>query len=160
MSIITAASGRSVWRGYEYCMENKVSHIRMNDDATCEGLVSGSADQPYSVMINTQHPRKSRCDCPHANGRIVCKHMVALFFAAFPEEAERFRAEVVAQAEEEERRQEQLDERIYTYVHRLKKDQLQQLTMNLIYSLPDWAFDRFVRDYIETEDGDGEDLPF
>ncbi|NMB97839.1 MAG: hypothetical protein GYA02_14710 [Clostridiaceae bacterium] len=39
-------------------------------------------------MINIVHPRKSKCNCPHADGRrVICKHMIALYFTVFPKEA-------------------------------------------------------------------------
>lgn len=35
-----------------------------------------------------EHPRKSICNCPHADGRrVICKHMIALLFTASPEAA-------------------------------------------------------------------------
>ncbi len=35
-----------------------------------------------------EHPRKSKCNCPHADGRrVICKHMIALLFTASPEAA-------------------------------------------------------------------------
>lgn len=35
-----------------------------------------------------EHPRKSKCNCPHADGRqVICKHMIALLFTASLEAA-------------------------------------------------------------------------
>ncbi len=87
MSILTVASGQSVYRGYEYYTQNKVLvHTQINDNEF-EGFVEGSEEKPYKVRINIAKPKTSACDCPFANGKRVCKHMVAVFFAAFPEEA-------------------------------------------------------------------------
>lgn len=35
-----------------------------------------------------EHPRKSKCNCPHADGRrVICKHMITLLFTASLEAA-------------------------------------------------------------------------
>ncbi len=88
MSILTSASGSSVRRGYDYYKTNKVNNISQLNECEFEGYVEGSLSEPYYVKINTEHPRKSYCDCPHANGNTTCKHMVALYFELFPEEVE------------------------------------------------------------------------
>ena len=89
MSIRTLASGASAWRGYEYYTEKKVLSFTQTGGDEYTGQVAGNGPAPYQVKINTAHPRQSKCNCPHADGRrVICKHMVALFFAAFPEEAE------------------------------------------------------------------------
>ena len=93
MSIATAASQKSAWRGYEYYYDDKVKSITKIDDIhysgeVYSGEVSGSENTPNSVTIDLEHPKRSKCTCPFANGYKVCKHMVALYFKAFPEEAE------------------------------------------------------------------------
>jgi len=94
MSIQTLASRRSAQRGYDYYLGNKVLSCAKVGPDEWEGLVSGSGDQPYPVKINTARVRQSSCSCAFAAGRkVVCKHMVALFFTAFPEEADAYRAD-------------------------------------------------------------------
>ena len=88
MSILTSASSSSVYRGYEYNKQKRVEKVQQLNDYEYEGYVQGSLKTPYYVKINIKHPRKSYCDCPHANGNIVCKHMTALYFSLFPEEVE------------------------------------------------------------------------
>lgn len=91
MRLINSASSTSAWRGYEYYKENKVCSIKKINENEYEGSVSGSSVEPYSVYINIEHPKKSTCSCPFAEGsRKVCKHKVALFFSAFPKEAEKY----------------------------------------------------------------------
>ncbi len=90
MSVLTSASGISVSRGYDYHKRSKVSKIMQLDDQEYEGYVDGSLKTPYYVKINIKHPRKSYCDCPHANGNIICKHMVALYFSLFQDEADEY----------------------------------------------------------------------
>ena len=79
MSIITSASGKSVYRGYEYFVADKVLSYNKINDFEYEGAVEGSAQVPYMVHINLSKVRSSTCDCPFANGRKTCKHMVAVF---------------------------------------------------------------------------------
>lgn len=90
MSILTSASGSSVSRGYDYYNRSKVSKIMQLNDHEYEGYVDGSSKRPYYVKIDINHPRKSYCDCPHANSNIICKHMVALYFSLFQDEAEEY----------------------------------------------------------------------
>ena len=88
MGILTSASSASVNRGYYYYDSGKVSEIKQLNDHEYEGYVDGSNKKPYYVKIDIKHPRKSHCDCPHANGNITCKHMTALYFSLFQDEAE------------------------------------------------------------------------
>lgn len=87
MSILNCTSSASVYRGYDYYINNHVTDIIKIDSNLCEGYVNGNTQNAYYVKIDVAHPRKSYCDCPHAKGNTVCKHMVALYFSAFPEEA-------------------------------------------------------------------------
>ncbi len=105
MGILTLASGKPVYRGYDYYKNKKVIQLQQTDDTIFDGTVSGSNGEVYHVTIDTAHPRKSVCDCPHAAGReIMCKHMVALYFTVFPEEAENYIRELEAYWKEEEQR--------------------------------------------------------
>ena len=149
MSILTAASSKSAWRGYEYFIEDKVQFIKKLDDIHFVGAVTGSEAEPYAVTIDIEHPKRSTCDCPFANGLKVCKHMVAIYFAAFPEEAIKFKAAIERAIEEEEQYREQLPERIEKYINKLNKAQLKDLALNLIYELPEYEFEQFVREFID-----------
>lgn len=76
MGLLGLASGDSLWRGYDYFKEKKVSQLQKNGDSSFSALVIGTRKAPYDVEIDVEHPRKSKCNCPKANGkRIVCKHM-------------------------------------------------------------------------------------
>ena len=100
MRFLSAASGKSVWRGLDYHHAGRVKSVRQTGPSEYEGEVWGGAPEPYHVRIDVDHPRRSVCDCPHAKDRlVVCKHKVALFFAAFPDAEGEFLREV----EEEER---------------------------------------------------------
>ena len=102
MSILTSASGSSVRRGYDYYKSNRVHNVNQLNEHEYEGYVDGSLRNPYYVKINIEHPRKSYCDCPHANGNITCKHMTALYFELFPEEVEDYESWLNSDYDEDE----------------------------------------------------------
>lgn len=150
MSLLTLASFSSVWRGYEYFKRKNVLTLIEISHNEIKGRVKGSGGKQYEVFIDVEHPRKSKCNCPHADGkRIICKHMIALYFLAFPNEAEKYYDEVVVRELEEEKRQEALERKIIQYIGRLKKDELQNLILEILYDGPEWQLDRFVERFIE-----------
>ncbi|MCD8254354.1 MAG: SWIM zinc finger family protein [Oscillospiraceae bacterium] len=147
MGLLDCASGASLWRGYDYYKEKKVLSVEKTDEDVFMATVAGSAKKPYSVELRINHPRKSKCSCPHANGkRIICKHIVAVYFTVLPKEAEKFYTEVIAAQEEEEQREEELADRVYQYVWHMKKDELQQALLELLFDGPEWQYDRFLRE--------------
>lgn len=152
MSLLTTASSKSVYRGYEYFTENKVLSCNQIKDFEYEGIVKGTAQNPYSVHLNLKKPKTSTCDCPFANGRKICKHMVAVFFTAFPDEAENYKRQLEEyEAEEEQREQkfEELCERVIERVHSMPKNDLKQALLQLLFEGPEWQFERFINEYIE-----------
>ena len=136
MSIRTLASGASAWRGYEYYRSKKVlSHSQTGGDEYT-GQVAGNGLAPYQVKINIAHPRQSKCNCPYADGRqVICKHMVALFFAAFPEEAEDYIEAVEEYEREEEQRMEKHYAALRSYVKSLSKKELQEKLFEALVEL-------------------------
>ena len=147
MGLLECASGASVWRGYEYFREKKVRNIKQLDENVFAAIVSGSSSISYSVELYIDHPRKSTCNCPHAYGkRIICKHIVAAYFTALPDEAEKFYTQTIAYEEEEEKRQDALSERVIHYVWKMKKDDLQQALLELLFEGPEWQYKRFIRE--------------
>ena len=150
MSLLRLASSLSAWRGYEYFKEKKVLAFNSLSSTEIEGKLKGSGDRPYEVFIDIGHPRKSKCNCPHADGkRIICKHMIALFFSAFPEEAETYYNELLAYEKEAEKYKEELERKVMNYIRKLKKEELQSLVHEFLFDGPEWQYDRFVRRYIE-----------
>lgn len=147
MGLLECASGASIWRGYNYFKEKKIKTLEEIGDNIYSATVTGSSNQLYSVELHVDHPRKSKCNCPHANGkRIICKHIVAAYFTAFPEEAENFYAEAMAYQEEEEKRQEELSDKVCHYVWHMKKDELQQVLLQLLFDGPEWQYEQFIRE--------------
>lgn len=154
MGLLNLASAASAWRGYEYYKSGKVKSCQKTDDGRYEGQVAGSNKRSYQVKIDLEHPRSSQCDCPHAAGkRIVCKHMVALYFSAFPEEAEDYYREVIDAEEEAEQEQERLENAVIEYVWKMKKADLQQALLQTLFEGPEWQFERFVRENLRECDG-------
>ncbi len=150
MGIMELASWKSQWRGHEYFAQGKVLGMKKLSETEYFGIVQGSGEAMYTVRIDLAHPRKSECNCPLAEGkRIVCKHKVALFLAAFPEEDEKFLRSVEEAEREAEEWQEELDRRVRWRISTMKKAELQQALFDVLYSSPEWVFDHFVRDYVD-----------
>ena len=147
MGLLECASGASVWRGYDYYKEKKVVALEEIEANIFSAKVSGNSSEPYSVELHIDHPRKSKCNCPHADGkRIICKHIVATYFTALPDEAEKFCAEAMAYQEEEEKRQDELSDKVCHYVWHMKKSELQEALLQLLFDGPEWQYDHFVRE--------------
>jgi len=150
MGLLSMASNASVWRGYEYYLHKNVISYKKTDEGKYEAQVRGSDGENYSVFIDVEHPRKSNCNCPHAFGtRIICKHMIALYFLAFPSEAEGYIKEIEEYEAGAEQRQLELDEKIEKYIDSLSKKELKQALVEILYDSPEWIFDRFVRYRVE-----------
>lgn len=150
MSLLTAASTESQWRGYEYFKAHKVSQITEIEDGRYSAQVSGSNAASYSVVIDLNHVRRSSCTCPHAAGRrVICKHMIATFFSVFPTAAAEYHADILKSEEEWESYQDELYNKLVKYVHSLKKQKAQQLLLEVLESGPEWQWDHFIRDHIE-----------
>lgn len=133
MSILSIASNASVWRGYEYYEGKRVLAWKQTGKHEFEGAVEGSDKEPCHVMIDTEHPKKSTCNCLHAEGkRIVCKHKIALFFTAFPKEADRYIAEIEEYEREEEEREQEHYDQIVKYVKSLSKEELRIALINAL----------------------------
>ena len=108
MGLIELASNNSFWRGVDYYKNNKVVSWKENCRDTYSGTVKGSNGKRYDVYVDVEHPRKSKCSCPFAKDkRVICKHMLALYFTAKPKALEDYWAEIEEynrQLEEEEER--------------------------------------------------------
>lgn len=141
MSILSSASNASAWRGYEYYTEKRVISAVQSSDDIYEGEVVGTASVPYHVKINTAHIRQSKCSCPHADGtRRICKHMVALYFTVFPQEAERYIQAVEEYEREEEARHEEQDRALRAYIRSLSKKELQEELYHALMELESYRY--------------------
>lgn len=152
MGLMEVASGKSVYRGYEYYINNKVLFTEKVDEYQYRGAVEGAADEPYEVLIDVIHPRKSHCNCPHADGkRIVCKHQIAVYFKAFPKEAKKYKKELDDYYEEEEQRYDRIEEELAKHLKKSTKQELIEMVWELLYDGPEWQFDRFVDHYLDID---------
>ena len=95
-------------------------------------------------MIDTNHPKKSTCNCLHAEGkRIVCKHKVALFFTAFPKEADGYIAEIEEYEREVEEREQENYDLIVKYVKSSSKEELRNALINALMEAEEEDFYRY-----------------
>ena len=54
--------------------------------------------------------------------------------------------EAIAYAEEEEKRADELSDKVCNYVWKMKKNEAQQALLQLLFDGPEWQFDRFIRE--------------
>ena len=100
----------------------------------------------YNVHLDIEHPRKSLCDCPLANGkRIICKHIVATYFTAFPNEAVSFEEEQNRLQEEYEKEQEKEYDKVIKYLNRMSKQELIEELIQVFDYGPEWIYNDFVK---------------
>lgn len=152
MKLISSASYTSRSRGYNYAIARNVISFNRIEEDIYEGLVSGSGPTPYYVTINLKNIRKSKCECPFTQGnRKVCKHMVALYFTAFPDDLETYKTDVVHEQELYEAYLENRENNFLKYISKLKKQELKDLLITLLETGPSWQYDNFYRDYVEYE---------
>ncbi|WP_408072383.1 SWIM zinc finger domain-containing protein [Butyrivibrio sp. JL13D10] len=134
MGLIEIASGNSVWRGMDYYNSKKVEEVEKTSDTTIDGTVRG--ENLYRVHVDIAHPRKSSCTCPFADGRrVICKHMIALYFTAYPKAAEDFLKQVEEWEKEEEEEENRHYEELRDYVNSLSKSELQSLYLDALIEL-------------------------
>ena len=90
-----------------------------------------------------------RCAEDEIGKRIVCKHMVALYFSIFPDVAK----EYISLVEEAEREQEEywdeIEDRLIKKINKMTKSDLQNALYSLLMDGPEWQFERFVSEYVE-----------
>jgi len=123
MGIISLASGASCWRGLDYYKNKRIKNLKRISYYEFTSTAIGTNN--YNVYLDVSHPRKSTCNCPLANGkRIICKHIVATFFTAFPEEAKNFEEEQERLQAEYEDYQEKLYNKTQKYISSMTKKEL------------------------------------
>lgn len=136
MGMVDVASGKSIWRGMDYYEQHKVLEWEKLDETHYKGRVAGNEGKIYEVTIDTAHPKRSKCDCPFAEGRyVVCKHMIALYFTAEPWQAEQFWREVEEAELEEEEKARLHKEELERYVKSLSKKALQEQLLEALLAI-------------------------
>ena len=144
MGIISLASGSSCWSGLNYYKEKRVVELNKINEDEYSSIVKGSNN--YNVHLDIEHPRKSSCNCPLANGkRIICKHIVATYFTAFPNEAVSFEEEQNRLQEEYEKEQEGEYDKAIKYLNRMSKQDLIEELIQVFDYGPEWIYNDFVK---------------
>ena len=130
--------------GLDYYKNKRIKNLKRISDYEFTSTAIGTNN--YDIYLDVSHPKKSTCTCPLANGkRIICKHIVATFFTAFPDEAKNFESEQERLQKEYEDYQEKLYNKTQKYISSMtKKELVDELTYLLDY-VPDWVYDDFVR---------------
>lgn len=75
-------------------------------------------------------------NCLQAYGRSL--------FTVFPLDAEKYISDLENYWEEEEARRQETEKRLVRYVRKMKKSELQEALLQLLFSGPEWQYDRFV----------------
>ena len=147
MSLIDLASSQSAWRGYEYCLEKRVKKYKKINDYCYQGVIEGA--NQYNVYIDINHPRNSKCDCPFAmDRRVVCKHMICLYFEVFPNEKKKYYDEIIEAEAEQEKYNALLCERVEKYIMKMNKNELQKELLNILLDdYNDYIYDRFISEH-------------
>lgn len=144
MGIIALASGNSCWRGLDYYKNKKVIELNKLNENEYESVVKGTNN--YNVHLDIEHPRKSTCDCPLAKGKkIICKHIVATYFLAFPRGAKEFEDEQTRLQEEYEKEQEEEYNKAIKYLNKMSKEELIQELIQVFDYGPEWIYNDFVK---------------
>jgi uncharacterized Zn finger protein len=133
MGLLDIASGNSLWQGMDYYKGNRVSSVKQIANNIFDSEVLGSNSKSYHISIDIEHPRRSKCTCPFAEGRrVICKHMVATYFSIYPEEAKRIIKEAEEYEKEEEQRQQEEYDEIEKYVYSLTEQEARNLLISYI----------------------------
>ena len=144
MGIISLASGSSCWSGLNYYKEKRVVELNKINENEYSSIVKGTNN--YNVHLDIEHPRKSSCNYPLANGkRIICKHIVATYFTAFSNEAVSFEEEQNRLQEEYEKEQEEEYDKAIKYLNRMSKQDLIEELIQVFDYGPEWIYNDFVK---------------
>ena len=144
MGVIECASGSSCWRGLEYYKKKKIININKINVNEFYSEVIGNSN--YNVYLNIKNPRKSTCNCPHANGkRIICKHIVATYFSVVPNSASIFEEEQERFEKEFENYQNKEYENFLKFINNMSKKELINEIVTIFDYAPEWVYDDFIR---------------
>lgn len=85
--MIDYAKPSTIDNGYKIYKNNKVLKKKQINDNQFIGYID-DLDNHHNVMINLDNPKTSYCDCNESKSKIICKHMIALYFSISKIEAE------------------------------------------------------------------------
>lgn len=72
--------------------------------------------------------------------------MVAAYFTAFPLEAEQY----IAEPREAEDEQAEYEEQVIQCVLKMKKTELQETILQILFDGPDWQYEKFIEEYVDV----------
>lgn len=148
MGLLECAKKITVWRGMNYYFEEKVINLKRNLNDVFTADVLGSSNVPYSVKIDLRHPWKSTCNCPYAAGkRIVCKHMAATYFAAYPVEIDVYQYKYLRPDSFDDLSEEELSDKVYEFVEQMSRNELIKALLDQICYSDKCMMEKFLRDY-------------
>lgn len=155
MQLYKLAGDLTAWRGFKYYEQKRVLRFEKKDDGVYEGVVAGNDKNPYYVRIDAVDRYACTCSCPFATeyGRI-CKHMIALSFAAEPADAEVYFSERAIPLLKKEAKRQETDAAIEEYVSSLDKLEMQRLLLELLFARPPELRERFLREHTEFDPSD------
>lgn len=146
MGIISSASGNSCWSGLEYYKKNKVKNLNKINDCEYLAIVEGTSS--YNVYLDIEHPRRSTCNCPFADGRkVICKHIVATYFEAVSGSAEDFEKEQERLEMEYEEARDRQYENAIKYINKMSKKDLCEEFISVLNYAPEWVYEDFLRNH-------------
>lgn len=79
--------------------------------------------------------------------KIICKHMVALYFTIFPEKAKQFIDEIDEHNRKVDEYEQELEIKMQNYIKSMTKKELEEALLDCLY-LVDWLYDNFIRDRV------------
>ena len=148
MRYINVAKSSARVRAYDYYKSDRVGAITKIDDHSYSATVKGSGDNVYHVVVNELKPRKSSCDCPNANGRmVICKHLVATYFKAHPDVAEKFNEATIRATQEEERYYDHLYTKAYEFVEELGEAAVKEMLVHFLINDREFVEEYLLDDY-------------
>ena len=78
--------------------------------------------------------------------------MVALYFSVFPKEAEAYYQDILDYEKEMEQQQEEWEQAVISRISHMRKEELKEALLDVLFNGPEWQYDRFIRDYVDTYD--------
>lgn len=78
---------------------------------------------------------------------MICKHMVALYFAIFPEKAKQFMEEIDEHNRKVDEYEQELEIKMQKYIKSMPKKELEEALLECLYQV-DWLYDNFIRDRV------------
>ena len=148
-------TGRMVaWRGYKYYKQEKVLSCNSTAPGVYEGDVAGK-DATYHVVVDENSRLGCRCACPYADreGKI-CKHMIALSFAAEPEDAAAYYEQFALPMLERLRQRELREHAAMEYIAGLDKIETQRLLISMLLDGSPLELDRFLQEHLNISPQD------